>query len=105
SRSITRQLVAALEHCANLLAVLGKSQERTHLLDVVRAADANTWRNRFRDAWEQADGKTINDLLASAGAEKEISSAMLFLLSSFSSRNEKIAPSRAASLWRRFQQQ
>jgi hypothetical protein len=43
SRSISTQLVAALDHWASLRK---RSQERTRLLAVARAADPNEWRNR-----------------------------------------------------------
>jgi serine/threonine protein kinase/Flp pilus assembly protein TadD len=80
SRSIPMQLVAALDYWASLQR-LWTVQEWKHLLAVARAADGDEWRNRLRDAWECGDGKTMNDLLASAEVEKLLPTTLSLLVS------------------------
>jgi tetratricopeptide (TPR) repeat protein len=69
SRSIAKQLVAALDNCAAIRRRIG-AQEWQYLLAVTRDADADEWRNRLRDAWARGDGKAMEDLLASADVER-----------------------------------
>jgi tetratricopeptide (TPR) repeat protein len=102
SRSISMQLVAALDYWASLFSRKGKRQERTHLLAVARAADTVAWRNRLRDAAANGDGKAVDELLASADVEKLLPTT-LSLLESFSDRQEKVSGKRTAALLRRVQ--
>jgi serine/threonine protein kinase/Flp pilus assembly protein TadD len=104
SRSISMQLVAAMDFWLFLAADRGATQERNHhLLTVVRFADPDEWRNRLRDAWERQDSKAMNDLLASADIEKLLPTTLNLL--GFSTENpEKVSSEWVASLLRRAQQ-
>jgi eukaryotic-like serine/threonine-protein kinase len=103
SRSISKQLVAALDYWASLLRESGKSQERRHLLDLACSADTDTWRNRFRHAADRGDGKACGDLLTSANVEKLLPTT-LSLLRLCSGKLEKVSGGqRVSALLRRAQ--
>jgi serine/threonine protein kinase/tetratricopeptide (TPR) repeat protein len=67
SRPIGLELTAALDHWAFARWYTHQADETSpkRLLAVARAADADEWRNRLRDAWEQWDHETLTKLLAS----------------------------------------
>ncbi len=65
TRSIHRQLVAALDDWAFILTQL-KAEGWRQRLAVARAADEDTWRNRLRDGLEGKDPKAVEELAAAA---------------------------------------
>ncbi len=103
TRSISMQLVAALDHWASLQR-LRKDQEWKHLLAVARAADTDDWRNGLRTAWERGDDKTLNDLLASAEVDKLLPTTILSILGFSHPEHKNVSVERVAALLRRAQQ-
>jgi tetratricopeptide (TPR) repeat protein len=103
SRSISAQLVAALDDWSCHLPWSGESRRWKHLLAVARAADSDAWRNRVRDAWERRDGKAMDDLLASAEVEKLLPTTLI-LLGISSDKHMNVSTERVAALLRRARQ-
>jgi tetratricopeptide (TPR) repeat protein len=103
TRSISMQLVAALDHWASLQRLM-KDQEWKHLLAVARAADTDDWRHRFRIAWERGDDKTLNDLLDSAEVDKLLPTTIQSILGFSHPEHKNVSVERAAALLRRAQQ-
>jgi tetratricopeptide (TPR) repeat protein/serine/threonine protein kinase len=69
SRSIHRQLVAALDDWARILKSLKRAGWRQRLA-VARAADPDAWRNRLRDALEGRDPKALEEVAATDTARE-----------------------------------
>jgi tetratricopeptide (TPR) repeat protein len=67
SRSISRQLIAAIDHWA---VVQPHTQNCARLLAFARAADPDELRDRLREAAQRNDHKLIEDLAASAALQK-----------------------------------
>jgi tetratricopeptide (TPR) repeat protein len=66
-RPIHQQLVAALDHWAYVRKVLKREGWRQRL-DLARAADQDTWRNRLRDALEENNLRVLEDPAAAEAA-------------------------------------
>jgi tetratricopeptide (TPR) repeat protein len=78
SRTISMQLVAALDHWA-ILRRRWENKDWNRLLAVARTADADELRNRLRMALQHGESKTLKDLIAPAEAAN-LPSATLSLL-------------------------
>jgi serine/threonine protein kinase/Flp pilus assembly protein TadD len=102
SRSISIQLVAALDGWVCIRRAM-EGREWKHLFAVVRAADTEEWRNRFRDAWVRGDGRAFNTLLDSAEVE-QLPPSTLSLLSYSSVKLENVSGELATAVLRRAQQ-
>jgi Flp pilus assembly protein TadD len=103
TRSISMQLVAALDHWASLQRLM-KDQEWKHLLAVAGAADTDDWRIGLRIAWERGDDKTLNDLLDSAEVDKLLPTTIQSIRAFSLPEHKKVSMERAAALLRRAQQ-
>ncbi|HEY7313996.1 MAG TPA: tetratricopeptide repeat protein [Gemmataceae bacterium] len=88
SRSIWRQLVAAIDHWASLL---GKPTNpgKIRLLAIARAADPDPWRDRLRDVLEGKDAKALEELVAS-GLNDELPLATAALLPNLAAETPEI---------------
>jgi serine/threonine protein kinase/Flp pilus assembly protein TadD len=72
ARAIGKELTVSLDSWASIRKQARKPEDPSwkRLVTVSRAADADEWRNKVRQAWVQGDNKTLDALAASAETEK-----------------------------------
>src|SRR5262249_13915401 len=69
-QAIRAELVAALDDWAAARRAASKGNDKAwqHLVAVARAADADGWRNRLREAWQRSDRKLLVEMAGKAEA-------------------------------------